>query len=140
MKLIGKTGSSKTIFVSAFTNFLLAYIQQKFKIHILSPWDRIRNNFTHINNIDEIKDTDNALIICDDSQVHLKGNKTLTEMISNKRHRNISIIQCEQYTQNTNLVQKMNSDYFVSLGTFTLSDCIYFTEKFLSSLNFTNLV
>ena len=29
----------------------------------------------------------------------------------------------------------MNSDYFVSLGTFTLSDCIYFTEKFLSSLN-----
>ena len=140
MKVIGKTGSSKTIFVSAFTDFLLAYMQQKFKIHILSPWDRIRNNFTQINNIDEIKDIDSALIICDDSQVQLKRNKTLTEMILNKRHRNISIIQCEQYTQNTNLVQKRNSDYFVSLGTFTLSDYIYFTEKFLSSLNFTNLV
>ena len=92
MKVIGKTGPSKTIFVSAFTDFLLAYMQQKFKIHILSPWDRIRNNFTQINNIDEIKDIHNALIICDDSQVQLKRNKTLTEMILNKRHRNISII------------------------------------------------
>ena len=106
MKLIGKTGSSKTIFVSAFTNFLLAYIQQKFKIHILSPWDRIRNNFTHINNIDEIKDTDNTLIICDDSQVQLKGNKTLTEMISNKRHRNILLFNVNNILKTLLLFKK----------------------------------
>ena len=37
IKVIGKTGSGKTTFVSAFTDFLLAYIQQKFKIYILSP-------------------------------------------------------------------------------------------------------
>ena len=39
-------------------------------------------------------------------QVQLKGNKTLTEMILNKRHRNLGIIQWEQYTQVTDLVQK----------------------------------
>ena len=43
------------------------------------------------------------------------------------------MIQCEQYTQTTDLVQKMNTDYFVLLGTFTLGE--YFTEKILSSIN-----
>ena len=68
-------------------------------------------------------------------QIQLKGNKILTEMILNKRHRNLGIIQCEQYTQITDLVQKMNADYFVLLGTFTLSDCQYFVEKFLSNIS-----
>ena len=48
----------------------------------------------------------------DDNQVQMKGNKLLTEMILNKRHKIISIIQCEKYTQITDLVQKMNSDYY----------------------------
>ena len=56
-------------------------------------------------------------------------------MILNKRHRGLGIIQCEQYTQTTDLVQKMNPDYFVLLGTFTLSDCQYFAETFLSSIS-----
>ena len=68
-------------------------------------------------------------------QIQLKGNKILTEMILNKRHRNLGIIQCEQYTQITDLVQKLNDDYFVLLGTFTLSDCQYFVEKFLSTIS-----
>ena len=29
----------------------------------------------------------------------------------------------------------MNADYFVLLDPFTLGDCQYFTEKFLSSIN-----
>ena len=56
-------------------------------------------------------------------------------MILNKRHRNLGIIQCEQHTQITDLVQKMNANYFVLLGTFTLSDCQYFAERFLSSIS-----
>ena len=55
-------------------------------------------------------------------------------MILNKRHRNLGIIQCEQYTQITDLVQKVNADYFVLIGTFTLCDCQYFVEKLLSSI------
>ena len=68
-------------------------------------------------------------------QVQLKGKKVITEMILNKRHRNLGIIQCEQYTQITDLVQKMNADYFILLGTFTLSDCQYFVERFLPSIS-----
>ena len=67
-------------------------------------------------------------------QVELKGNKVFTEMILNKRHRNLGIIQCEQYTQITDLIQKMNAHYFMLLGTFTLSDCQYFVETFLFSI------
>ena len=55
-------------------------------------------------------------------------------MILNKRHRNLGIIQCEQYTQITDLIQKMNVHYFMLLGTFTLSDCQYFVETFLFSI------
>ena len=55
-------------------------------------------------------------------------------MILNKRHRNLGIIQCEQYTQITDLIQKMNAHYFMLLGTFTLSDCQYFVETFLFSI------
>ena len=67
-------------------------------------------------------------------QVQLKGNKVITEIILNKRHGNLEVIQCEQYTQITDLVQKMNADYLILLGTFTLSDCQYFVETFLSSM------
>ena len=56
-------------------------------------------------------------------------------MILNKRHRDLGIIKCEQYTQITDLVQKMNADYFILLGTFTLSDCQYFVENFVSSIS-----
>ena len=67
-------------------------------------------------------------------QIQLKGNRILTDMILNKRHRNLGIIQCEQYTEITDLVQKVNADYFVLIGTFTLCDCQYFVETFLSSI------
>ena len=40
-------------------------------------------------------------------QVQLKGNKVITEIILNKRHGHLEVIQCEQYTQITDLVQKM---------------------------------
>ena len=59
----------------------------------------------------------------------------ITEMILNKRHRDLGIIKCEQYTQITDLVQKMNADYFILLGTFTLSNCQYFVENFVSSIS-----
>ena len=77
----------------------------------------------HINNVDEVVSVNNSIVICDDMQVELKGNKVITEMILNKRHRGLGIIQCKQYAQITDLVRKMNTDYFVLLGTFTLSDC-----------------
>ena len=54
-------------------------------------------------------------------QVQLRGNKLITEMILNKRHRNVGKIQCEQYTQITDLIQKMNADYFILLETFSFS-------------------
>ena len=46
-------------------------------------------------------------------QVKLKGNKVITEMILNKGHKNLRIIQSEQYTQITDLVQKMNADCII---------------------------
>ena len=87
IKVIGKTGSGKTTFVSAFLGFLIRYIVGIENIYLLSPtsneigWDRIKNNIRHINHINEIVDGDNSIIVCDDMQIQLKGNKTLTEMI-----------------------------------------------------------
>ena len=139
MKVIGKMSSGKTTFVSAFTNFLIKYINIR-NIYLISPtsdqkgWDRIHGKIIASESTESIKDIKNALIICHQMQIQLKNNKVLTEMILNKRHKNISIIQCKQCTQNTDLVQKMNADYFVLLGTFTLGDYQYFTEKFLCSL------
>ena len=69
-------------------------------------WDWIRNNIKDINHINEIVDVDNSIIVCYDMQIQLKGNKILTDMIWNKRHRNLGIIQCEQCTQITDLIQK----------------------------------
>ena len=140
IKVIGQTGSGKTTFVSAFLEFLIRYIDDIENIYLLSPtsnqigWDRVRNNIKHINDINEIVDANNSIIVCDNVQIQLKGNRILTDMILNKRHRNLGIIQCEQYTEITDLVQKVNADYFVLIGTFTLCVCQYFVETFLSSI------
>ena len=119
MRVIGKTESGKTTFVSAFLEFLVDCIEGVKNIYLLSPtfnqigWDRIRMDIQDINDINNIANANNSIIICDDMQVELKGNKVITEMILNKRHRNLGIIQCEQYKiQITDLVQKMNADYF----------------------------
>ena len=141
MEVIGKTGSGKTTFVSAFFEFLIDYIVGVENIYLLSPtfnqigWDRKRKNIKHVNDINYIANANNSIIVCEDIPIQLKGNKVITEMILNKRHRNLGIIQCEQHTQITDLVQKMNANYFVLLGTFTLSDCQYFAERFLSSIS-----
>ena len=141
MKAIGKTRSGKTWFVSAFLELLIDFIDNIENIYLLSPtfnqigWDRIKKIIKHINDINDIVDINNSIIVCDDMQVQLKGNKVIAEMILNKRHRNLGIIQCGQNTQITDLVQKMNADYFISLGTFTLSDCQYFVKAFLPSIS-----
>ena len=94
MKVIAKTGSGKTTFVSAFLEFLVDYIGGVENIYLLSPrfnqigWDRIRKNIEHTNDINDIANANNFIIFCNDMQVQLKGNKVITEMILNKRHRN----------------------------------------------------
>ena len=116
IKVIGKTESGKKTFVSAFLEFLIRYTVDIENIYLLSPtanqigWDRVRNNTKHIHNINEIVDVNNSIIVCNDMQIQLKGNKILTEMILNKGHRNLGIIQCEQYTQITDVVQKVDAD------------------------------
>ena len=140
IKVIGKTGSGKTTFVSAFSESFIKYIFDIENIYLLSPTsnqigcDRIRNNIKNIDDINEIVDVNDSITVCNDMQIRLKGNKTLTEMILNTRYRNLGIIQCEQYTQITDLVQKVNADYLLLIRTFTLCDCQYFAEKFLSSI------
>ena len=125
MKIIGETGSGKTTFVSTFLEFLIDYIDNIVNIYLLSPtfnqigWDRMRKNIKHINDINNIVDIINSIIVWDDVQVQFKGNKVITEKILNKRHRNVGIIQCEQYTQIIGLIQKMNADYFILLETFS---------------------
>ena len=113
MKVIGKTGSRKTKFVSAVLEFLIDYIDNIENIYLLSltfnqiGWDRIKN-IKQINDINDVAHANNAVIVCDDMQVQLKGNKVITEIILNKRHGNLEVIQCEQYTQITDLVQKID--------------------------------
>ena len=141
MNVIGKTRSGKTLFVSAFLEFLIDFIDNIDNIYLLSPtfnqigWDRIKNIIKHINDINDVVDINNSIIVCDDMQVQLKENKVITEMILNKRHRNLGIIQCGQNKQITDLVQKMNADYFILLGTFTLSGCQYSVKTFLPSIS-----
>ena len=101
MKVIGKTGSGKITFVSALIEFSIGYINGIEYLYLLSPtsdqngWGKIRKNIICVNDISEIVDANNCIIVCDDMQVQLKGNKILTKMILNKRHRNLEIIQCE---------------------------------------------
>ena len=109
MKVIGKTRSGKTTFVVAFIEFFINYCNCEINpnIFVISPtfdqstWNRIRSKVQYANYIEDLKNTENSIIMIDDNQVQLKGNKLLTEMILNKSHKNISIIQCEQYTQIT---------------------------------------
>ena len=95
MKVIGKTGSGS--FVSAFLEFLVDCIEGVKNIYLLSPtfnqigWDRKRKDIKDINDINNIANANNSIIICDDMQVELKGNKVITKMILNKRHRNLGI-------------------------------------------------
>ena len=116
IKVIGKTESGKKTFVSAFLKFLIRYTVDIENIYLLSPttnqigWDKVRNNTKHINNINEIVDVNNYVIVCNDMQIQLKEHKILTEMILNKGHRNLGIIKCEQYTQITDVVQKVDAD------------------------------
>ena len=56
-------------------------------------------------------------------------------MILKKWHKYISIIQCEQYTPNTDLVQQNECRLFCFIRFFAIGYCKYFTEKFLSSLS-----
>ena len=80
IKVIGKTGSDKTTFVSAFLEIFIKYIFDIENIYLLSPtssqigWDRIRNNIKNIDNINEIVDVNNSIIVCNDMQIQLKGN------------------------------------------------------------------
>ena len=114
IKVIGKTGSGKTTFVSAFLGFLIRYIVGIENIYLLSPtsneigWDRIKNNIKHINHINEIVDGDNSIIVCDDMQIQLKGNKTLTEMIWTKR-----ILLMKMSGVDTFLIKSCINVYFI---------------------------
>ena len=140
MNVTGKIGSGKATFVSAFIEFLINYIESVTCICLLFPtsdlngWDKIRKNIIFVNNFSEIIDASNCIIVYDDMQVQLKGNKILIEMVLNKSYRNSEIMQCEQDTQIKDLVQKIKSNYFVLTGTFTLGDCQYFVEKILFSI------
>ena len=93
MKVIGKTGSGKSTFVSAFVEFLIKYIKTDFKIYFQSStfiqngWHRTRKKLIHVSGISEIKDICDSIIICNDLQVQLKGFKILTEIILNKRQK-----------------------------------------------------
>ena len=99
------------IFYSIFQTCYFVYlISPTFKQKV---WDRIKKNFEVISTIAEINDTINALIICDDDQLVVNGNKLLTQILLNERHRSTCIIQYEQYTQNIDLTQRMNSDCFI---------------------------
>ena len=95
MKVIEKTISGKTTFVSAFLEFLVYYIEGVKNIYLLSltfnqiGQDRIRKNTQHIKDINDVANASNSIILCDDMQIQSKGNKILTEMILNKRHRNL---------------------------------------------------
>ena len=114
IKVIGKTVSGKTTFVSAFLGFLIRYIVGIENIYLLSPtsneigWDRIKNNIRHINHINEIVDGDNSIIVCDDMQIQLKGNKTLTEMIWTKR-----ILLVKMSGVDTFLIKSCINVYFI---------------------------
>ena len=120
MKVTGKIGSGKATFVSAFIGFLINYIEGVTCICLLLPtsdqngWHKIRKNIIRVNNFTEIIDASNCIIVYDDMQVQIKGNKILIEMVLNKRHRNSEIMQCQKYTQTKDLVQKINSHYFIN--------------------------
>ena len=57
-----------------------------------------------------------SIIICDDMQVQLKECKILTEMVLNKKHKNLEVIQCEQYTHISRFSSKNECRLFCIIG------------------------
>ena len=92
-------------------------------------WKRLDLRYVNEND-GELGNINNAVVIIDDSQIQTKDSKIITAMILNKRHRYLAIIQGEQHTQITDLVQKMNPDYFFLLESLQYAIVIIFQKTF----------
>ena len=77
----------------------------------------------------------NKLLVFDERQTHLKGNKLIENFFVRGRHRKIGIIKCEQFNQDTKHLEKENTDYIVLIPPFNIWSARYYRENFISHLS-----
>ena len=68
----------------------------------------MKRNFNHLN-----KDySKGKSLVFGDMQLDTKGNKLIETLFLRGRHNKTGIIQCEQFTQSTAHIEKVNTDFF----------------------------
>ena len=67
-------------------------------------------------------------------QLNTKGNKLVGTLFIRGRHNKTGIIQCEQFTQATAHIEKVNTDFFVLIPPLNESTTQYYHEKFMPTL------
>jgi len=125
MKIYGSRGAGKSTWI---VNYLNTFHDCWNIILIVTPtlqqllWTKLlATNITFIQPdiIKDIKEyfSDKTLLILDDCMVHLISNKVssniISEIYTNGRHMNVSIISLEQSINSTKLTMRQNSDYFL---------------------------
>ena len=130
MKIYGSRGAGKSTWV---VNYINAFHDCWNIILIVTPtlqqllWTKLTVTniigstlwFIQPDIIKDIKDyfKDKTLLILDDCMVHLMSNKIssniISEIYTNGRHMNVSIISLEQSINSTKLTMRQNSDYFL---------------------------
>ena len=91
----------------------------------------MKRNFNHLN-----KDySKGKLLVFGDMQLDTKGNKLIETLFLRGRHNKTGIIQCEQFTQSTAHIEKVNTDFFVLIPPFNESTAQYYHEKSMPTLS-----
>ena len=142
MKTIRSKGRGETVFLIIFLHSLVnekiigyndIYIFcstfDKNKQWMNSPFQQKNFNYLREDNVH------NKLLVFDEMQTHLKGNKLIENLFVRGRHRKIGIIQCEQFNQDTKHLEKENTDCIVLVPPFDISSARYYGEIFLSHLS-----
>ena len=67
-------------------------------------------------------------------QLDTKRNKLIETLLIRGRHNKTGIIQCEQFTQTTAHIEKVNTGFFVLIPPFNESAAQYYRERFMQTL------
>ena len=147
IKIIGARGMGQKIFLLEILNsFLKEKIIKRSDIVIFSP--TYNNQPQGIESGFQQKDfkylredlAANKLLVSDDMQTDVRGNKLIADFFTWGRHNKLGIIQWEQFTQDTACLENVNTDCFVLVTPFTEYAAHYYHEESMPLLSARQIV